>query len=55
MVEVVLEDGVEVKDEDQLLVRMGGWVVDKSKLMLNSTQVENRVEVGVELVKKIDL
>ena len=34
---------------------MGGWVVDKSKLMLNSTQVENGVEVGVELVKKIDL
>ena len=32
----------------QLLVRVGGWS-DKTKVILNSTQVEIEVEVGVEL------
>ena len=32
---------------------MGGWT--KTKLMLNSTQVEVEVEVGVELGKKNQL
>ena len=48
MVEIVIEVWV------QLLARVGGcWVVGggwtKTKLMLNSTQVEVKVEVGVEL------
>ena len=30
----------------------GGWVQDFTKLMLNSTQVEDVDEVGVELGKK---
>ena len=30
----------------------GGWVQDFTKLMLNSTQVEDVAEVGVELGKK---
>ena len=32
---------------------LGGWVVDKTKLMLKSTQVEDVVELGVELGNKI--
>ena len=34
---------------------MDGWVVDETKFMLNSTQVEDVVEVGVELGKKLEL
>ena len=38
-----------------LLARVGGWLLDFTRSMLISTQVEVVVEVGVELGKNIDM